>query len=187
MYTKKWIFIFCNHTNWIFWNKSYFYKLVCMLVKIQISLHIFTVWLVFTVYSIRYAVYLTDQAAEMRRLIRVFIERICYFAEINVICFFSICQKLWNSFSIVYCIFYDKTCFPVRSIINRYLLKAEGHYYYTLNCWGTKKNKEIFFLIFFVKWNLTFHANSTPLRLFAWHVISYFMGKIRKSYLFVVC
>ena len=35
----------------------------------------------------------------MRRLIRVCIERTCYFAEINVICFFTTCQKLKFSFS----------------------------------------------------------------------------------------
>ena len=92
----------------------------------------------------------TDQAAEMSRLIRVFIERVCYFAEINMICFFTTCQKLEFFFR---CIlhFYDKTCFPVLSIINHYFLKAEGHYYYKLSCWEKKKNKEIFFLIFPVK------------------------------------
>ena len=30
------------------------------------------------------------------------------------------------------------------SIINHSLLKAEGHYYYTLTCWARKKNKEFF-------------------------------------------
>ena len=35
-----------------------------------------------------------DQAAEMHRLIQVFTERTCYFAEICVVCFFSTCQKL---------------------------------------------------------------------------------------------
>ena len=44
------------------------------------------------------------------------------------------CEILFPS----YIAFYDKTCFPVLSIIN----------HYTLYCWERKKNKEIFFLIF---------------------------------------
>ena len=42
------------------------------------------------------------------------------------------------------CLLHFKTqhVFPVLSIINNYLLKAEEHYYYTLNCWERKKNKE---------------------------------------------
>ena len=35
----------------------------------------------------------TDLAAEMHMLIRVFTECTCYFAEINVICFFSTYQN----------------------------------------------------------------------------------------------
>ena len=43
----------------------------------------------------------------------------------------------------------------IQSIINHSLLKAEGHYYYTLTCWARKKNKE-FFSYFSGKWDLTF-------------------------------
>ena len=122
-----------------FLKHSYFYKLVLLLVKTQISLQslISLVNLHHTLYKM-YCFFIqiaqTDQAAEICRPIRVFTERTCYFAEINVICLFSTCQKLKFFFR---CIlhFYDKTCFPVLSIINHYLLKAEGNYYYALNCW----------------------------------------------------
>ena len=43
----------------------------------------------------------------------------------NVICFFSTCQNCEILFPL-YIAFYDKTCFPVLSIINNYLLKAEA-------------------------------------------------------------
>ena len=63
-----------------------------------------------------------------------------------MVCFFSTCQKLCNSFFRCILPFYDTTCFPVLSITNNYLLKAKEHYYYTLDCLERKKNKEIFFL-----------------------------------------
>ena len=54
----------------------------------------------------------------------------------------------------------------IQSIINHSLLKAEGHYYYTLTCWARKKNKE-FFSYFYGKWDLTFQI--------------LFYGKIKKN------
>ena len=85
----------------------------------------------------------------MCRLIQFFIEGTCCF-EINVYL-----PKTVKFFSCCILHFYDTTCFPVFSIINHSLLKAEGHYYYTLTCWARKKNKE-FFSYFSRKWDLTF-------------------------------
>ena len=66
------------------------------------------------------------------------------------------------------------------SIINDYLLKAEGHYYYTLNCWERKKSKEIFFSYFFPEIGLDISCKLFPWRPFTWNAKSYLMGKIRK-------
>ena len=94
-------------------SKTHFYKLVCMFSEKSdqpphlhslISLH----HTFYKIYCFFVHIAQADQAAEMRRLIRVFTDQSCYFAEINVICFFSTCQKLWNSFSVVYCIFMKK-------------------------------------------------------------------------------
>ena len=61
-------------------------QLFLCLVKIQVSLHICTVRSVFTTHTVIYCVFVpkaqTDQAAEMRRLIRVFTERSCYFQKL---------------------------------------------------------------------------------------------------------
>ena len=82
-----------------FLKHGYFYKLVCMFSEDSdqpahlhslISLH----HTLYKIYCFFVQIAQADQAAEMRRLIRVFTQRICYFAEINVICFFSTCQKL---------------------------------------------------------------------------------------------
>ena len=85
----------------------------------------------------------------MRRLVQFFTDGTCCF-EVNVYL-----PKTVKFFSCCILHFYDTTCFPVFSIINNSLLKAEGHYYYTLTCWAKKKNKE-FFSYFSRKWDLTF-------------------------------
>ena len=72
-------------------------------------------------------------------MIRVFTERTCYLAEINVICLFSTCHSEFL-FPVVYCIFMTKHVF--------HSLKAEGHYCYILNYYEREKNKEIFFIFF---------------------------------------
>ena len=125
-----------------FLKHSYFYKLVCMVSEDSDQLNQSSPHALYKIFCFFFQIAQTDQVAEMCRLIPAFTEHTCYFAEINVISFFSTCQKLWNYFSIVYCIFNDKICFPVLSIINHYLLKSEGHYFYTLNPWERKKNKE---------------------------------------------
>ena len=105
--------------------------------KIQISLHS-----LFSLHHTLYKIYCffvqiaqADQSAEMRSLIRAFTEQTCYFAEINVICFFSTCQKLKFFFRCMTHVFQY-----FQYVINNYLLKTEGHYYYTLK----KKEKKIY-------------------------------------------
>ena len=85
----------------------------------------------------------------MRRLVQFFTEGTCCF-EVNVYL-----PKTVKFFSCCILHFYDTTSFPVFSIINHSLLKAEGHYYYTLTCRVRKKNKE-FFSYFSRKCDLTF-------------------------------
>ena len=50
-----------------------------------------------------------------------------------------------------------------------------------------KLSPDIFFLIFPIKQDLTFHANCLQWRQFAWNVKSCFLGKIRKIFQYVVC
>ena len=58
----------------------------------------------------------------------------------------------------------------------------------TLDKIFSRQHFEIFFLIFFQKTNLTFHANCLQWRQFAWNVKSCLLGKIRKKiYQFGVC
>ena len=126
---------------------SYFYKLVCMfsedsdqpayLRSLSSLQHCFFVQIA-QIYS----------GCGMRRLIQF----LCYF-EINVYL-----QKTVFSFPVVYCIFMKQYVFQYiqSSIINHSLLKADGHYYYTLTCWARKKNEEIFLFFFSGKWDLTF-------------------------------
>ena len=137
-----------------FLKHSYFYKLVCMFSEDSdqpahphclISLH----HMLYKINCFFVQTAQTDHVAEMHRLILVFTERTCYFAEINV--FLSLvpgkhCEILFPLYIVV---FYNITCFPAHSIINHYLLKAEGHYYYTLNCCERKMNKDFFFFFLF--------------------------------------
>ena len=82
---------------------------------------------------------------------RVFTERTCYFAEINVICFLSYCQKLGKFFFRCILHFNYKTCFQVLSIIYHYLLKSRRALLLHIQLLGKKKErriKEYVFLFF---------------------------------------
>ena len=73
--------------------------------------------------------------------------------------------------------FYDKTCFRVR-----YLLKAEGHYYYILNCWERKKNKDIF-VLFFPENRIEISYNLSPLETVRMKCQILFYGKNKKDFI----
>ena len=75
----------------------------------------------------------------------------------------------------LYIAFLWQNMFPVLSVINHYLLKAEGHCYYSLNCWERKKNKEIFFLIFFLKIGFDISCKLSPLKTICmkWQILFY--------------
>ena len=77
------------------------------------------------------------------------------------------CEYLFSA--IIQTEFSETQLFPVFLIINHYLLKAEGHYYYKLNCWERKKKEEYrnIFSYFSQKIGVTFHANYIPWRPFA--------------------
>ena len=66
-------------------------------------------------------------------------------------------------------------------MINHDLLKAEGHYYFTLNCWERKKNKEIFFFLFFRKIRLDISCKLSPLETVHMKCQIQFYGKNKKT------
>ena len=120
----------------------------------------------------------TDQAAKMCRLIWVFTERTCYFAEINVICFFSTCQKLWNSFRCIL-LFLWQNMFSSTFNNQSLFTKSRRTLLLHIELLGKKRRiKKYVFFFFFFSWKIGFYISCKlyPLETVRTNVKSYFMG-----------